>query len=213
MKTQDLVALLAEDATPVRRRPIALGLLGVALIGALLSGLILVAWLGLRPMGPAMHSSSFWMKAGYTTLIAVAGLLTTARLARPGGRVGAVGFCLASIAVLWLGMMATMETMRTPAPGLAHLWLGWTWNVCPLRILALATPVFVAVLLGMRRLAPTRLALAGAAAGLFAGAVGATVYGLYCEETAAAFVVVWYTIGMAACAAVGALIGARALRW
>jgi hypothetical protein len=62
-------------------------------------------------------------------------------------------------------------------------------------------------------MAPTRLGLAGAAAGLFAGGVGATVYGLYCEETAAAFVVVWYSLGMLACAALGAVVGRRLLRW
>jgi hypothetical protein len=46
-----------------------------------------------------------------------------------------------------------------------------------------------------------------------AGGVGATVYGLYCQETAAAFVATWYTLGVAACAAVGALLGPRILRW
>jgi hypothetical protein len=212
MKTQDLIALLAEDTAPVRPRRIAPRLLAVALLGALVSGLILFAWLGLRPMQPAMHSPSFWMKAGYTVLIATAGLLTTARLARPGGRLGAA-LGLAAVAAAWLAVLATLETLRTPMPGMAHLWLGWTWYICPFRILALATPVFVAVLWWMRAMAPTRLALAGAAAGLFAGGVGATVYGLYCEETAAAFVVVWYSLGMAACAALGAVIGARLLRW
>jgi hypothetical protein len=212
MKTQDLIALLAEDSSPIRRRALTPRLLGAALLGALASGLILVAWLGLRPMGPAMHSPSFWMKAGYTTLIATAGLLTTARLARPGGQPG-VGLGLALAGAVWLAAMATMETMRAPPAGLAHLWLGWSWNVCPLRILALAAPVFAAVLWWMRRMAPTRLALAGAAAGLFAGGVGATVYGLYCEETAAAFVVVWYSLGVVACAALGAVVGARLLRW
>ena len=43
-------------------------------------------------------------------------------------------------------------------------------------------PVFVATLWAMKGLAPTRLALAGAAAGLLAGAVGAVVYTLHCPE-------------------------------
>ncbi|MDQ2861234.1 MAG: DUF1109 domain-containing protein [Pseudomonadota bacterium] len=55
--------------------------------------------------------------------------------------------------------------------------------------------------------------MAGAAAGLLAGAAGATVYGLYCDETAALFVVTWYTLAIAVCAAIGALLGARWLRW
>jgi len=62
-------------------------------------------------------------------------------------------------------------------------------------------------------MAPTRPRLAGAAAGLMAGGIGATVYGLYCQETAAAFTAVWYTFGMLIWAAAGALIGGRLLRW
>jgi hypothetical protein len=138
--------------------------------------------------------------------------MITARLARPGARMGWAPWIVAA-AVAWLAMLAMMEMRRTPPSGMSHLWLGWTWKICALRILALSTPVFVAVLWLLRRMAPTRLALAGAAAGLFAGGVGATVYGLYCEETAAAFVVVWYSLGMAACAALGAVIGPRLLRW
>ena len=212
MRTHDLIDLLAEDAAPARPLRFAPRLLGAALAGAVVSGLILVAWLGVRPMHQAMHSPPFWMKAAYTSLLAVAGLMATVRLARPGARMGAA-LALAAVTVAWLAMMAMMETMRTPAAGQAHLWLGWTWAICPFRILALAAPVFAAELWLMRRMAPTRPALAGAAAGLLAGAVGATVYGFYCRETAAAFVVVWYSLGVAACAAIGAVVGARLLRW
>jgi hypothetical protein len=212
MKTHELIDLLAQDASPALPQPFTPKLLGAALAGAVVSGLVLVAWLGLRPMGPAMHSPPFWMKAAYTSLLALAGLMATVRLGRPGGRIGAT-LALAAVAVAWLAMLAMMETMRTPAAGQSHLWLGWTWSICPFRILALALPVFAAVLWLMRRMAPTRPALAGAAAGLFAGGVGATVYGLYCEESAAAFVVVWYSLGVAASAAIGAAVGARLLRW
>jgi hypothetical protein len=212
MKTADLVNLLAEDAPPVRPRPFAPRLLAAALAGAAVSAAVLLVWLGLRPIGPAMHSPSFWMKAAYTGLFAFAGLIATARLARPGARLG-WAIWVALVAVAWLAMLAMMETMRTPAAGMAHLWLGWSWKMCALRIVALATPVFVAVLWLMRRAATTRPALAGAAAGLFAAGVGACVYGLYCEETAAAFVVVWYSLGMALSAALGAAVGARLLRW
>jgi hypothetical protein len=212
MKTDELIGLLGQDAPAIAARPFAPRLLGAALVGVAVSGVILVGWLGLRPLEPAMHSPPFWMKAAYTALFALAGLLASVRLARPGGRIGpALG--LVVVAVAWLAMLAMMETMRTPAAGQPHLWLGWSWKMCPLRILALAAPVFVAALWLMRRMAPTRLALTGAAAGLFAGGVGATIYGLYCEETAAAFVVVWYSLGMAACAAIGAAVGARLLKW
>ena len=74
----------------------------------------------------------------------------------------------------------------------AELVLGGTWNACPLNIAVLSLPVFVAALWAMKGLAPTRPALAGAAAGLLAGAVGAVVYTLHCPELAAPFLGTWY---------------------
>ena len=212
MRTDALIALIARDAVPAGARRFAPMLGGAALLGAAVSALALIAWLGMRPMHAAMHSPSFWMKAAYTLLIAVAGLAVTARLARPGGRMGPA-IWLAIVAVVWLSMMAGMETMRAPAGSMGALWLGHTWAICPARIIVLATPVFVAALIVLRRMAPTRPTLAGGMAGLLAGALGASVYGLYCQETAAAFVVAWYSLGMAACAALGAAIGGRLLRW
>ncbi|HVN02738.1 MAG TPA: DUF1109 domain-containing protein [Caulobacteraceae bacterium] len=212
MRTDELITLLSRDAPSQAGRRFAPLLLGAGVVGAAVSLAVLIAWLGMRPMHEAMRSGSFWMKAAYTTLLAASGLFVTTRLARPGGRAGAA-LWIAALAIAWLATMAGMETMHTPAAGLPRLWLGQTWRVCPFRIVALSLPVLAAALIALRRMAPTQPALAGAMAGLFAGAVGATVYGLYCRETAAAFVVVWYSLGIAACAALGAAIGARALRW
>jgi hypothetical protein len=212
MRTDDLVALLAGDAAPARSAAFGPRLLAAALAGAAMSTALLAIWLGFRPLMPAMHSAPFWMKAGYTSLLAVAALAASARLARPGGRMGGA-LLLGVVTIAWLAMMAGHETMRAAPDDMMRLWMGVSWSVCPFRILALAAPIFAVVILTMRRAAPTRPALAGAAAGLFAGAVGATVYGLYCREATAAFVVAWYSLGLAACAAIGAAVGARLLRW
>jgi hypothetical protein len=204
--------VLAEDAGPVRPQPFGPRLVAAAAAGAAVSAALLVLWLGFRPLAEAAATRSFWMKAGYTLILAACGLVATLRLGRPGGRLG-LALWVAAVAVAMLGMMAGHETMNAPPARIPAIWLGGSWNVCPFRILVLAGPVFVVVLWAMRRMAPTRLAFAGAAAGLLAGAVGATVYGLYCKETTAAFVVLWYTLGIAACGVVGALIGPRVLRW
>jgi hypothetical protein len=210
MRTEELIRTLALDAGPVRMRPLAPRLLAAAAaVAALwLAGLAI----GYGPPGQSAHAGWFWMKGAYSLLLAAAGLIATARLARPGGRVGAVAW-LGLATVAWLLMMAGHETLGTPSGQMARLWLGQSWNVCPARILVIAAPLYAAVLWAMRRTAPTRPALAGAAAGLFAGAVAAAIYGLYCQETAAAFVVAWYSLGIAACAALGALIGRYLLRW
>ena len=65
----------------------------------------------------------------------------------------------------------------------------------------------------MKGLAPTRPAWAGASAGLLAGALAALVYALHCPESGAPFIGIWYVVGIAIPAAVGALLGPRTLRW
>ena len=212
MKTADLIEALAGDLAPTPPIAVARGIALASLAGAAAALVVLVAWLGLRPLGEAVHTPSFWMKAGYTLILCLAGLMLAGRLARPGARLGSgPGVAIAAVAVM--AAMAALRLARAGPGGMLPMWLGQTWNQCPLRIIVLAAPVFIGVIWALRRLAPTRLRLAGAAAGLLAGAAGATVYGLYCRETAAAFVATWYTLGIAACAALGALIGPRLLRW
>ena len=65
----------------------------------------------------------------------------------------------------------------------------------------------------LRGAAPTRLAWAGAGAGLLAGALGALAYALHCPEMAAPFLAVWYLAGMALPTLAGAWLGPRVLRW
>jgi hypothetical protein len=80
-------------------------------------------------------------------------------------------------------------------------------------VLLLAIPIFVGLLWSFRRLAPTRLRAAGAAAGLAAGAFSATIYCLHCPEVSAVFVLTWYSLGIVLASALGALVGPRLLRW
>jgi hypothetical protein len=212
MKTADLIASLASSAAPIPPVPVARGIAVACLLGAAVALAVLIGWLGLRPLGEAVETRSFWMKGAYTLALSAAGLIAVYRLARGGGRLGAAP-AIILVAVAPMAAMTVIETLRTSPADLTSLWLGHSWKDCSFHIVALAAPVFVGVIIVLRRLAPTRLALAGAAAGLLAGAVGATVYGLYCAETAVAFVVTWYTLGIAVCMGVGALLGERLLRW
>jgi len=74
-------------------------------------------------------------------------------------------------------------------------------------------PVFALALAALRACAPTRLRAAGAAAGWLAGATAAAVYAWHCDEMALPFIGIWYTLGMAIPAALGAALGPRVLRW
>ena len=211
MRTSELIeALAAADSAPVRPVAPARRLVPAVLGGALASLIVLVLWLGFQPLAQSAQTSWFWMKAGYGAAAAAAGLALALPLSRPGGRPGAAGYGLAAAAVAVIWLMAMHRAMDGGGRG---LWLGHTWMVCPWRILALAAPIWLAAVLAMRRLAPTRLALAGASAGLLAGGLSVVVYGLYCQESAAPFVAVWYSLGMAASVVAGALLGPRLLRW
>ena len=76
-----------------------------------------------------------------------------------------------------------------------------------------ALPTLLATFWALRQLAPTRLTLAGAGAGLFAGGVGAFVYCFHCTESTAPFIAIWYTLGVVLTMAVGAVLGRYLLRW
>ncbi len=213
MRTDDLVELLANgdvavDAhAPARRAAAAFALAIVA------SFALMAVVLGVQPdLAAEARQPMFWAKAAFALALAVGGFAATHRLARPGVRLGAVPAALAvPLAAMWV--LAAVTLLRAAPGERAALFFGETWLSCPFSITLLAAPVFVAVLWALRGFAPTRLALAGAAAGLSAGAAGAAVYTLHCPELAAPFLGFWYVLGMLIPTALGALIGPRVLRW
>ena len=112
-----------------------------------------------------------------------------------------------------LAIVSAIELAHIPPGDWLGAWLGGTWTKCPWLVLMLSVPIFAGLLWSFRRLAPTRLRAAGGAAGFAAGACAATLYGLHCPEVSAAFVLTWYTLGIALAAAAGALVGPYLLRW
>ncbi|MDR3509492.1 MAG: DUF1109 domain-containing protein [Caulobacteraceae bacterium] len=213
MKTDELIALMSTDVAPVSAGAVGRRMASASLAAAGLALMVLMVWLGLRHdlMG-AMHTGPFWMKAGYTIGLTVGGLMLVERLARPGTAPGS-GLWVLAAAFMGVTTLGAINLALSAPRQWAAAWLGDSWTVCPFRILIISAPAFAAIIWGLKRFAPTRLALTGAAAGLLAGGIGATIYGLHCNESTAAFVATWYTLGIAACAGIGALLGPRLLRW
>jgi hypothetical protein len=213
MKTDDFVSLLATGAEPVepgttaRRYALALGWGGLGAMS------LMAILLGVRAdLAEAVRLPMFWVKLGFPVCLAVAALYATTRLSRPGVPLGRVPAALvAPVIVVWL-MAAYALLGASPDERLAML-LGKTWTVCPFLIALLSLPVFGGTLWAMKGLAPTRPALAGAAAGLLAGAVATAVYALHCPEMAAPFLATWYLFGMLIPTTAGALLGPYFLRW
>jgi len=213
MNTDELITLLAADVRPVARGAVGWLLARGVMVGAFASTLLIAATLGFRPdLWLAMHGATFWMKWGYTISLAAVAIAVTARLARPDS--GSLRrLWLIAIPVLALAVAGVGELIRTPRSEWLEMWLGHTWSKCPWLVLMLAVPIFIGLLWSFRRLAPTRLRAAGAAAGLAAGALSATVYCLHCPEVSAIFVLTWYSLGILLAASLGAVVGPRLLRW
>lgn len=213
MKTDELITLLARDAAPVKSGALPRRLSALAFAGAAVALMIMVPWIDFRPdLADAVAGPTFWMKAIYTIGLGLAGFLLVERLSRPGAA-SRLGWALATACTVAIVALALAQLMMMPPAEMPDAIMGGSWSACPGYIFTLALPGLAAILWTMRRFAPTRTALAGAAAGLLAGGASATVYGLHCDENTAAFVALWYSLGIALTALTGAIIGSRVLRW
>lgn len=210
MKTDDLIEALAAGIEPVRPARLSPWMVGGALAVALTSVVVI---LGVLPdLAEMVRGPAFWAKAAYTSALAASALWLVTRLGQPGASIRLAGWTVAAIVGL-AGLAGVVELLRLPPEARMDDWLGFTWKVCALNILMVSAITAPLIFLAARHMAPTRSMQAGAAAGLLTGAVAATAYGLHCPEATAAFVATWYTLGMAAAAASGAIIGRFALRW
>ena len=213
MKTEDLVSMLASGSVAVapraaaRRYTLALG--GSVLVALTLMALLL----GVRAdLAAAAQRPMFWFKLVYVSGLVMASLLASLRLSRPGAQLnGLASLLMAPVLAMWLWALVVL--IRADPAARPRLFFGATWVDCPLLIASLSAPVFVAVMWAMQGLAPTRLRLAGASAGLLAGTTGALVYCLHCPEIEAPFLGVWYLLGILLPAMAGAAVGPRLLRW
>ena len=175
MKTDELVTMLATGAgavdprAPVRRFAVAVG------ASVLIAAVIMAAWLGVRAsLVQDAALPMLWIKFAFVAWLAGGGWIAARRLGRPGAmRAGVPVALVAPVLAMW--GLAAFALSGADAPQRAELFWGQTWNACPFNIAVLSMPVFVAAMWGMKGFAPTRPVLAGAAAGLFAGAAGAIV--------------------------------------
>jgi len=210
MKTDDLIEALARGS----EAPKALvwpRLAFALIVGLLIAVGLVLTFFGMRPDIGAARMMVL-MKAGFAALGAGVVLPLLLQLAKPGRgpgwRIAAIGgFALLCVGAVAVALMGGDPSTRFEA------WTGGAFPWCIVLIPLLATPT--AALLGwlVRDLAPTRLAMTGAALGAVSGGVGAMAYAMYCPTDSAAFVVTWYAVAIALCAVIGAVAGSRLLRW
>ena len=204
---------LVADLKPVDHPPIAMRLAIGLGAGLLVSVLLVGVLLGYRPdMATASQTIIFWVKLTYVSGIGAIALWAVERLARPGVPAGNLLFWLL-VPALAMAALAVVQLVNSPAGGEAHLIMGSSASVAPWRILAAGLPPLWGLAWAVRGLAPTRLVFAGTMVGLAAGGFGAASYAMHCQESAAPFLLIWYSLGIVACGFLGAVMGPRVLRW
>jgi len=211
MKTDELITMLARQAGPAPRALAARRLAPALAVGGLLG---LAGALGLLgPVPPALFAQpGMWLKLGYAAALAAAGVAWVARLGRPGARVAAPGRAVLLVVAL-MALAGVLTLLAAPSGQRVAALLGHSWASCLAFVFGLSLPALAGTLWALRGLAPTRPRLAGFAAGVLAGAVGALSYAVTCDELSPSFVALWYSAGIGLCAGLGALVGPRLLRW
>lgn len=213
METRELIDDLARGLVPVPRHALAARMARGLLPALALSFLVLWAWLGFRPdTARAVHTVSYWLKFSYTLALALGGFWAAERLARPGARALPAFLALALVAAA-MAAISAIELMMSAPQARMELVMGSSAAECPLRVVLISLPIFAGTFWSLSAMAPTRPVLAGAVAGFAAGALGAWVYAFRCDETAAPFVLVFFTLGIALVGALGALVARRVFRW
>ncbi|PPJ47347.1 DUF1109 domain-containing protein [Rhizobium sp. KAs_5_22] len=211
MKTDELIRLLSQDA-PVRMR------LGRALALALAAGIVasavlLLVTVGLRDdLASAIGTVRVAFKIGMTLVLAIAAFGLVARIGKPG--VPIRPWALALLLPLALMVVAVgVELVVVPQDAWAARLIGRNAAFCLFFIPVLSLAPLAGFLAALRNGAPENPGLAGAAAGLAAGAIGAALYAWHCPDDSPLFGVAWYTLAVTFVIAVGYATGRRFLRW
>lgn len=213
MKTDDLILTLAQDTKPVRSWHGAFALVAALSAGATAAMALVAVFLG-DPLA-GTHSvgvMTFGVKMAFTTsLLLLSGYLLY-EAGRPGHEPQRSVPWLAAPFVL-VAILAAIAFGGTPAVGTHALIFGSSWQTCLLSVSLLSVPVYAALVLAFRRLAPTDLKLTGLLAGLASGSTAALAYALHCPESSPAFLLIWYGLGIVAAGLAGRAAGPLLFRW
>jgi hypothetical protein len=212
METDQLIRTLAADT---RERPWPVGLvLAVALLAAgVVSIAMFSAALGVRPdVMSAIHNPFFDLKFVVTLALASSAIVVGLHLSRPEATLRGWAWLLLIPLLFLAGGIGCEMLLPQPVPMMTRM-IGKNWSVCLVAIPALSLPLLAAALIGLRHGASTRPAVTGAIAGMLSAGLAATLYASHCTDDSPLFVATWYTIGTALLAVIGAVAGARVLRF
>jgi len=212
METDQLIRMLAADSAH-RARPVGLVLAMALLVAAPVSVAMFFMGLGVRPdMMSAMHNPFFDLKFAVALGLALSAITVGLHLSRPEASLRGWGWLLLIPAGLLVGGLAAEMMLPQRLPMMTRL-MGSNSRVCLTAIPVISLPLLAAALIGLRHGAPTRPAITGAIAGLASAGLAATLYAAHCTDDSPMFVATWYTIATALVAGIGAVLGAKVLRF
>lgn len=202
MSSEPLIADLSSNLAPVRRR----SMLREGGLVLAFGAVELALFLTMGVMRPDMHhmveSPYLVWRVGSLGLLAVVACVLAIRsyspTARPGH--GLMLACAIAVAAIIGGTFVAPEGVADhalldridPASGI----------ICATSIFVLSLPVMGLLGALMRRAAPTQPRLSALASGIAAGACGAFLFAFCCPFNDPLYVVVWYSVGGSAVAAV-----------
>lgn len=211
MKTDDLISVLAADSRPAA--PLGRGLAVAALGSAVAVAGVVVLGMDLRPdLGAALATPVVALKTVLPLLLLALALPLVLRLGRPGLTSRPLPAYLWIVPAIAAAAVALTLARAAPAAWPALI-TGQTLGYCLVSIPALSVIPLAALLLALRRGAPTDPSRAGLAAGLAAGAIATALYSLHCPEDSPLFYGLWYGAGIAVAGLAGRFLGPRLLRW
>ena len=212
MDTDQLIRTLAADnAHPAR--PVGFALMLALLAAAPVSLVMFFTELGIRPdVMTAIRNPFFDLKFAVTLALAIAAIAVSLHLSRPEASLRGFGWLLLAPVGILAAAIGGEMMMPQRMPMMSRM-VGKNSSICLVAIPLLSLPFLAGALIGLRHGAPSRPALAGALAGLLSAGLAATLYASHCTDDSPLFVAVWYTIATALVTAIGALAGAKWLRY
>ncbi len=212
MKTNDLINAIAADAK-APSVPITTTVWFAVGIGIVATGLLFWMMLPMRgDLGAAMGDWHFLMKWAFSLSLLLTGVALAVSLARPQWA-PSWNLLLILLGPVVLGLGVIAELISLPAGEWMPTMIGTAPIACLVYVPLLSGLPLALMIIALRRGAPSQPAAAGAVAGVVAAGIAATFYATHCINDSPLFLAVWYMIATAIVAGIGAILGARLLRW
>ena len=212
MKTDNLIEALVEDRARPSMAPRA-AILWAVVAGALIAGILFVIVLSYRPdIDEAAETYRFLFKFVFTLTLAATAIPLVLRVFRPEAILGR-SLWLIALAPAMLVAAVVAELIVMPSSTWLPRLIGTNARFCLSMIPLLSVAPLLAFFVALRSGAPANPGLAGALAGLSAGAIAATLYASHCTDDSPLFVIIWYPIPIGLVTLAGYLAGQRWLRW